>query len=79
MFNSNLKQILFIIQIILTNGSHSLIIDLSYVLFFHKFYHHLINISKVETAVIGPKQRSGRPSKKNQTNKINYFLTRNIL
>ena len=65
MFYSDLKQIYFI-KIVPTTGSHSLIIDLSNDMFFHIFYCHLTKISEIETAVIGPKQRSGGPSKTNK-------------
>ena len=62
MFYSDLKQIYFI-KIIPKTGSHSLIIDLSNDVFLHIFYRHLTKISEIETAVIGPKYRSGGRSK----------------
>ena len=63
MFYSDLKHV-YIIRIISTIGSHSLIIDLSIVVcFFHKIYCHLAKISEIETAVIRPNHRSVDPSK----------------
>ena len=67
MFYSNLKQNLLHKKIILTTGSHSLIIDLSNgVCVFHIFYRHLIKISEIETVDIGPEHRSGGLSKTNK-------------
>ena len=51
---------------ILKTGSHSLIIDLSNDVFFHIFYRHLTKISAIEAVEIGPKHRSGGPSKTNE-------------
>ena len=62
MFYSDLISICFK-KIIPTTGSHSLIIDLSNDVFLHIFYRHLTKISEFETAVIGPKHRSGGLSK----------------
>ena len=73
MFYSDLKKYLFHKKkIIPTTGSHSLMIDLSSDVFFHIFYRHLSKISKIETALIGPKNRSrGSP----KATKIDYFFS----
>ena len=76
MFYRDLKQIYFVKKIIPTAGSYSLIIGLSNGMFFHTFYHHLTKISEIETAVIGPKHRSGGPSK---TKIMNYFFRKKII
>ena len=65
MFYGDLKPNLFFL-IILTTGSHSLIIYLSNDVFFHIFYRHLTKISEIETVNIGPKHRGGGPSKTNK-------------
>ena len=66
-------------KIILMTGSHSLIIDLSNDVFFHTFYRHLTKISEIKMVGIGPKHRSGGPSKMNKNNEINYVFHKKII
>ena len=78
MFYRDLKPNLFHKKIILTTGSHRLIIDLSNDVLFHIFYRHLTKMSEIETVNSGPKHRSGGPSKQIETNKNDYFFHKKI-